>query len=180
MEDPTLERRVGQLEQQMNRMNGDDLWDKATGVGTSISGMAAAIALVLTILVFAQTNTMQANIAAGDALQRHFEYAADRGVWVGQDPATQEASAYSPGQYRSAAIHGLYSANLIYDVAEGSGELRSWEHTASDLLQQYEKPLKEVMKQEDLRCDELDRDFLEFARQELGGDWCPQIWEGIY
>jgi hypothetical protein len=33
---------------------------------------------------------------------------------------------------------------------------------------------------EDLRCEELDSDFLEFARQELGGDWCAQRWKGIF
>jgi hypothetical protein len=173
MEDriPTLESEVTQLKQENRR---EDFWIKVTAVGTIISGAVAVAALILTFLVFARTNAMQANVAAGDALQRHLEYAADRGVWVGQDPATQEASADSPGEYRSAAIHGLYSANLIYDIAEGTGEMRAWKNTASDLLQQYEKPLKESMKQEDLRCDELDTDFLAFARQVLGGDWCPQ------
>jgi hypothetical protein len=174
---PTLESRIEQLEQQIRR---EDFWVKATGVGTIISGIAAAVALVLTFQVFDRTNEMQANIAAGDALQRHLEYAADRGVWVGQEAATQEASAESPGAYRSVAIHGLYTANLMYDITENTDETRSWANTASDLLQQYEKPLKESMEQEDLRCEELDNDFLEFARQELGDDWCPQGWRGIF
>ena len=151
---------------------------------STLASAAAAIfalfALVVSIGVFDRTTELQANVAAGDALERHLEYAAARGVHVGDDPATQQSRADSSAEYKSAAIHGLYTANIIYDITESTDETRSWTNTAGDLLRQYKEPLRLAMEQDSSRCQELDKDFLEFARSELGMDWCSQGLSGLF
>jgi hypothetical protein len=151
-----------------------DVRDSISALGTAAAAILALFALIVSIRVFDRTTELQANIAAGDALERHLEYAAARGVYVGDDPATQQSSADSAAEYRSAAIHGLYTANIIYDITESTDETRSWTNTAGDLLRQYKEPLRLAMEQDSSRCQELDKDFLEFARSELGRDWCSQ------
>lgn len=145
-------------------------------LGSIATAIFALLALVVSLRVFDSTTELQANVAAGDALERHFEYAAARGVYVGDDPATQQSSA----EYRSVAIHGLYTANIIYDITESTDETRSWTNTAGDLLRQYKAPLRLAIEQDSSRCQELDKDFLEFARGELGRDWCSQGLSGLF
>jgi hypothetical protein len=160
------------------RLNRDFL-ESISALGTATAAIFALFALIVSISVFDRTTELQANIAAGDALERHLEYAAARGVYVGDDPATQQSNADSAAEYRSAAIHGLYTANIIYDITESTDETRSWTNTAGDLLRQYREPLRLAMEQDSSRCQELDKDFLEFARSELGRDWCSQGLSGL-
>jgi hypothetical protein len=130
-------------------------------LGSIATAIFALLALVVSLRVFDSTTELQANVAAGDALQRHFEYAAARGVYVGDDPTTKQSSADSAAEYRSVAIHGLYTANIIYDITESTDETRSWTNTAGDLLRQYKEPLRLAMEQDSSRCQELDKDFLQ-------------------
>jgi hypothetical protein len=149
--------------------------DKAqigSAIFTALGALVAAFALVLSYATLDRSTEQQANIGASDALQEHFSYAAERKVWIGQDPETQEANMKNHEAYTSVALHGLYTANFIYDLTEPTDETRSWRSTAEGLLKQYEQPLRRSFEEDDSRCEDFDQDFLNFAREVLGRGWC--------
>jgi hypothetical protein len=69
------------------RLNGSS-HEWITALGSVAAAIFALFALVVSIRVFDSTTELQANIAAGDALERQLQYGAARGVYVGDDPAT--------------------------------------------------------------------------------------------
>jgi hypothetical protein len=171
-----LKREVERLDKKIDSNRRDeDKGSRIQAYGTVASVVIAFLAVGISTFVYYQTNELQATIAAGEALQRHFEYAAARGVYLEQEPAAQERNAHSAAEHTSAAIHGLYTSNVIYDLTDNTDEKRAWRSTARDLLRQYEEKLKKRGGDNDSLCQEVDKQFLRLARKELGNDWCSHV-----
>ena len=162
-----LEDRIQKLEEADKK----DLWKPLSAVAAAISVVIASAALVVSLLSLERNLELQASNSASSALERHLNYAANQHVWLGEEQATQGSNATSEGA-TSTAIHGLYTANIVYDMTENTDEARAWENTARELLRQHRTQLQESVVQTDLRCGSLDNDFSELARSELGGAWC--------
>jgi hypothetical protein len=167
LEDQDLANRIQRLEQADKKAK----WKTLSDVAAIVSVVIASGALIFSWWSLSRTQELQVSNAASTALERHFNYAANQNVWFGEEHATQPSNATSEVA-TSTAIHGLYTANIIYDMTENTDEARAWGNIANELLRQHRTQLQESIVQSDVRCGGLDKDFLEVARVELGENWC--------
>ena len=120
---------------------------------TSISVIFAALALVLSVYTYYSGTKREADIAASEALMRHFNYAASQGHLL---PGKKSNASGSGSKYDSVVVHGIYTANTIIDVTETTDERTPWQNTVEHmLLTRYEGDISE-----NLSCNELDSRFI--------------------
>jgi hypothetical protein len=93
---------------------------------------------------------------------KHLHYATQQGVPLGSEE--RNASSSDSKKYRLVATDGIYTANIIFDLTEGTDEKRAWKNVVRRLLNNYEG----FISREGLPCDELDRQFETFAKTHLG------------
>jgi hypothetical protein len=131
-----------------------ELASLATTVATGVTALIAVIAFVLSAWVYYGSAKREADVAASEALMRHFEYAA-------QHPKPKS---------KLIAKHGIYTANIIVDLTEAPGERSAWRSTAQSLLKDYEG----YIHGEDFTCAELDGEFVNLVEKTLlDTDLCP-------
>ena len=130
----TLEERIQKVERSI------DSNQKWLTIATVTSVCVAVIAVVLSGWVYYGSAKREADVAASEALMRHFEFAA-------QHPKSKMSE--------MVADHGIYTANIIVDLTDAPGERLPWRSTARGLLKKHEDDIST----KDLRCNELDEQF---------------------
>jgi hypothetical protein len=142
-------------------------------VATSISVLFAALALGLSAYTYYEGSKRDADIAASEALMRHFNYAASQGHPLAGKKSN--ASSSSPKKYDSVVAHAIYTANTIIDVTETTDERPAWRKTVKRmLLAHYKGDISE-----NIRCNELDSRFIALLENHfIDKARCPPtVWE---
>jgi hypothetical protein len=182
--EPTRGTYDSQLESQVHRIIREELgnhvetitstldknrrWHAAASVATTISVIFAALALGLSAYTYYEGSKREADIAASEALGRHFDYAASQGQILAGKKSNASGSAL---KYDSVVDHAIYTANTIIDVTETTDERTPWQNTVVHMLKaHYEGDIAE-----NLSCNELDSRFIALLEKHLSGKaLCPQ------
>ena len=154
-----------QVKQIVEALDRGRKWHTAAAIATSASALIAVGALLLSAWTYYESDKREADVAASEALLKHFDYAADRGLVLYGDPETNS----SDPNYDTTAAHGLYTANTIIDLTEGTDERWAWNSTVQHgLLERYENYVDE----HGLPCTELDGAFVELAERHFDTELC--------
>jgi hypothetical protein len=146
-------------------------------VATTISVVFAALALGFSTYTYYEGSKREADIAASEALMRHFNYAASQGQLLAGKK--RDASSSGP-KYDSVVAHAIHTANTIIDVRETTDERMPWQNTVEHmLLARYKGDISE-----NLSCNELDSRFIALLEKHFSDKaLCPQhgrtltVWE---
>jgi hypothetical protein len=138
----SLERRIPEV---IRAIESGQKWQRIISLGTVVSVLFAGSAFVLSAWVNYGSAKREADVAASEALMRHFEFAA-------QYPKSERLPK-----------HGIYTANIIVDLTDAPGEKSPWRNTARVLLKEY----KDDVSREDFRCNELDKQFETLVKDTL-------------
>jgi hypothetical protein len=136
----------GQIPGVIQAIESGQKWQRVISIATLASVLIAVIAFVLSVWVNYGNAKREADVAASEALMRHYQFAAQH----------QESNMVPD--------HGIYTANIIVDLTDAPGERSPWQNTARGLLNTYEDDIS----REDLRCNELDKQFETLAKDTLG------------
>ena len=111
---------------------------------------------------------LQSHVAAMAILDAHQKFAADNDVTlIGGRAAKATASEGEPKEVQ-VAQHGLLTANLVYDVTEGSAEHAEMRDASEYLLERYHEQIAHM----DYPCGALDDEFVYWARNEVNVNPC--------
>jgi hypothetical protein len=153
-----------EIEQIRQAIETSQKWHFRAALATVFSAAVAAIGLGLGAWSYYESAKREADIAANEALMRHFDYATQQDVLLGGGAPAHNSGA----KYESVATHGIYTANTIVDLTEGTDERASWNNTVRGLLNEYEG----FIDKKGLPCDELDGEFESIVKEHLGEDQC--------
>jgi hypothetical protein len=137
--------------------------------------LLAAFAVVVSVASFAVTayqvvqnvkfeiegKRLQADTTAMSVLNAHYKFAADHGIaLMGDQAMSATASEGHPTNEETAAQDGLLTADLTYDLTEGTLEHTEMQNASMLLLKRY----REDIEQMDYPCGALDDEFVHWAR----------------
>jgi hypothetical protein len=151
-----------QLESQVPRIIREELGEYVEKITSTldknrivhaVASVATTISVLFAAITYYEGSKREADIAASEALMRHFNYAASQGQPLAGKKSN--ASSSSP-KYDSVVAHAIYTANTIIDVTETTDERPAWRNTVEHvLLARYEGDITE-----NLSCNDLDSRFI--------------------
>ncbi len=153
-----------EVKQIIQRMDKTQRWHFWAAIATVVSTPFAALGFLLGAWSYYESSKREADIAANEALMKHFDYATQQDVLLGGGAPAHNSGA----KYESVATHGIYTANTIVDLTEGTDERVSWNNTVRGLLNEYEG----FIDKKGLPCDELDGEFESLVKEHLGEFEC--------
>jgi hypothetical protein len=146
-------------------------WDKWSKIASIIGVVVAVAALVVTLILtvwsversaYYTTRSLQVgrNVAAMAVLDNHYQFASDKGVGLTGEKATNATAPEEESSEKLVAQHGLLTANLVFDLTEGTGEHNEMRNVSKLLLLRYRKDIEQAK----FPCGGLDDEFVDFAR----------------
>jgi hypothetical protein len=148
----------GQIDRVIGAVEAGRKWHERAAVATVLSAFIAVIALLISAFAFVEGSKREADVAASEALMTHFDYATQQGVSLGRE---ENNASSLDSEYKLVATHGIYTANTIVDITEGTDERVAWRNTALGLLDDYEG----FISKNGLPCDELDGHFVTLTKE---------------
>lgn len=155
----------GQIQRVIQVIESGQRWHNRASAATVASALIAVVALAISAWAYFESSKREADVAASEALMRHFDYATQQGVGLGA--GERSANSLDP-EHELVATHGIYTANTIVDLTEGTDERLAWNNTVRGLLNNYEG----FISSEGLPCDELDGEFMALAKKHFGEIKC--------
>ena len=119
----------GQQGERNRRINWGTVAALMSGIGAIGALLISAWSFHDSAKSFEQSTSLQASIAATQALQNHYEYSAREGVGIAAPSGGLGVKEYSSDlklRRTIVAQHGFFTANIIFDVTEGTDEERQW------------------------------------------------------